>query len=231
MRRAIGAATALTLSALVLTGCSGDDPSPAPTSAPGGTSASTAGTDGDEGAADGTDGGQQSAPGADDGSDDGSDDESSTATVAPGDAGDAGDAGDGDGEGGADGQAAADVAAAFLVAMVNAEPEACDYLLSFTDLERPMTDVRSDHEMCTELLPEILRAETEAQGLDAEIAAELDGLVIDGADVDGDTAVVDADNYPPDLATSMGDAAMTLKRIDDRWYVDLDNSFAVQTAP
>lgn len=205
MRRATGAAIALTLSAVVLAGCSGDDPSPttAPTPAPTGV-------------------GQSEAP----------DGEVQTATAAPGEADGAGStAAPEDGDGGADGQAAADVAAAFLVAMVNAEPEACDYLLSFTDLERPMTDVRSDHEMCTELLPEILRAETEAQGLDAEIAAELDGLVIDGADVDGDTAVVDADNYPPDLATSMGDAAMTLKRIDDRWYVDLDNSFAVQTAP
>lgn len=226
MRRATGAAIALTFAALVLAGCTGDDPSSTSASSPGGT---TAGTAADEGDGDGTDGAPQT--GGTDGDagsadDDGADGEATTATATPGDAGDAADA-----EGGADGQAAADVAAAFLVAMVNAEPEACDYLLSFTDLERPMTAVRSDHEMCTELLPEILRAETEAQGLDAEMAAELDGLVIDGADVEGDTAVVDADNYPPDLATSMGDAAMTLKRIDDRWYVDLDNSFAVPTTP
>lgn len=134
-------------------------------------------------------------------------------------------------EGGEDGQAAADVAAAFLVAMVHADPEACDHLLSFTDLERPMTAVASDHEMCTELLPEVLRAETEAQGIDEPTLAQLEGLVINGADVDGDTAVVDADNYPPDLASSMGDAAITLKRVDDGWYVDLDNSFVVPTAP
>ena len=192
---------ALAAPAVLLAGCSGEDTPTTPTGA------------GDEGAGGTTDaaGGQQTetgAPGDADGS-------TSTADVV---------------EGGEDGQAAADVAAAFLVAMVNAQPEACDYLLSFTDLERPMTDVESDYEMCIELLPEILRAETEAQGLDEGVAAELEGLVISGADVDGDTAVVDADNYPPDLATSMGDAAMTLRRIDDQWYVDLDNSFAVPTS-
>ena len=205
MRRAPGAAAAV--AALVLVGCTDDEPatdgatSPAPTGA-----AQTASPEG----------------------------EGQTATAAPtGEDGTSSTAGPGGVEGGEDGQAAADVAAAFLVAMVNAEPEACDHLLSFTDLERPMTDVEADYEMCTELLPEVLRAETEAQGLDddEQVAAELEGLVIRGADVDGDTAVVDADNYPPDLATSMGDAAMTLKRIDDRWYVDLDNSFTTPTAP
>lgn len=203
MRRALVAAAAVP--ALVLAGCSDDEPS---TTAP--TTAAPSGAT------------QTEAP----------DGEAQTATAAPTEGDGTGStAAPGDVEGGEEGQAAADVAAAFLVAMVNAEPEACDHLLSFTDLERPMTDVEADYEMCTELLPEVLRAETEAQGLDDQVAAELEGLVISGADVDGDTAVVDADNYPPDLATSMGDAAMTLKRIDDRWYVDLDNSFAVPTTP
>ena len=204
MRRALLAAVAVP--ALALAGCSADDTPSAPTTAPGDATAATAG-DGAGGDASPT---ATRAP----------DDELATATVAPGDV-----------EGGEDGQAAADVAAAFLVAMVNARPEACDHLLSFTDIERPMTAVEADYAMCVELLPEVHRAETEAQGLDADAAAALEGLVIRGADVDGDTAVVDADNYPPDLATSMGDAAMTLKRVDDQWYVDLDNSFAVPTAP
>lgn len=132
-------------------------------------------------------------------------------------------------EGGEDGQAAADVARDFLVAMVNAEPAACDHLLSFIDTERPMTDVPSDHDLCVDLLPEVLRAETEAQGLGADVASSLEGLVIRGADVQGEAAVVDADNYPPDLADAMGDAEVRLKKIDGRWYVDLDSSFAVPT--
>jgi hypothetical protein len=223
MRRARVAAIALTFPAVVLAGCTGDDTPSMPTSAPAGASGGTAVPD--DGAAatgDGTaaTGDGTAATGA------AAEDDGTTSTATADGSGEA--AGEDDA---ADAQAAADVAAAFLVAMVNAEPEACDYLLSFTDLERPMTDVQSDHEMCTEILPEILRAEADAQGLDEEIAAELDGLVIQGADVDGDTAVVDGDNYPPGLATSMGDAAMTLKRIDDRWYVDLDNSFAVPTGP
>lgn len=206
MRRALVAA--LAAPALVLAGCGGDETPATPTTAPAGPTdeaAATEGTDGEQATTGAPSGGQEA-----------------TQTASPGDVGDV--------QGGADGQAAADVASAFLLSLVNAEPEACDYLLSFTDVERPMTEVASDLEMCVELLPEVLRAETEAQGLDESVAAELEGLVIRGADVEGDTAVVDADNYPPDLAGSMGEAAMTLKRIDGRWYVDLDNSFVVPTS-
>ncbi|GGK58566.1 hypothetical protein [Ornithinimicrobium pekingense] len=209
MRRALLTVVAVPALVTALAACSGDDGSPDPTTPPADPSAATAPGD----AADGTAPAATQAPAGDDTA-------VATATVEPEDV-----------EGGEEGQAAADVAAAFLVAMVNARPEACDHLLSFTDIERPMTAVEADYAMCAELLPEVLRAETEAQGLDAEAAAALEGLVIRGADVDGDTAVVDADNYPPDLATSMGDAAMTLKRVDDRWYVDLEDSFAVPTAP
>lgn len=198
---------ALSVPALVLVGCSTEQTPSAPTT-PDGVSAST-----ERPASDSAGGGQTATEAPADG-------QGATATAAPGVVAD-----------GQDGQAAADVAAAFLVAMVNAEPEACDYLLSFTDPERPMTAVESDYEMCVELLPEILRAETEAQGVDEDVVAELEGLVIEGAEVDGDTAVIDQDNYPPDLALSMGNAAMTLKQIGGQWYVDLDSSFAVPTAP
>lgn len=133
-------------------------------------------------------------------------------------------------EGGEEGQAAADVAAEFLVALAQARPEACDSLLSFTSAERPMTEVAADHELCVELLPEVISAQAEAQGLSEDMAASLEGLVITGAEVDGDTAVVDGDNYPPELAGSMGDLEVRLKKLDERWYVDLEDSFAVPTS-
>lgn len=192
--------TALVGGALVLAGCSVDAGPGTPT-APGELPASTGvpATDAP------TDEDEAPADGA-------------PATAAPGDA-----------DGGEEGQAAADVAKAFLLAMVDADPKACDYLLSFTDVERPMTEVRSDHETCVELLPEVLKAETQSQGLDPEAAAALEGLQITGADVDGDTAVVGADHYADEFAEAMGQTTITLKRIDGDWYVDLDNSFATPT--
>ncbi|AXH97224.1 hypothetical protein [Ornithinimicrobium avium] len=203
MRRAL--TTALAVSALVLAGCSGDeDPGTTPSTAPGDAPAST---------------GAPAPTAPTDAVEETSDETSSTADP---------DAG-GEVEGGEEGQAAADVAKEFLLAMVDADPRACDYLLSFTDIERPMTAVKADHEMCVELLPEVLKAETEAQGLDPAAAAALQGLQITGADVDGDTAVVDGDNYAEEFAEPMGRTTITLKQIDGEWYVDLDNSFAAPT--
>ena len=201
MRHAL--TTTLVGAALVLAGCSGGgDGDATGTTAPGDAPASTGGP-----------GTETGAPG--DGTTEGS-----AATEGPDEGGV---------EGGEDGQAAADVAKEFLVAMVEADPKACDYLLSFTDIQRPMTAVDSDHEMCVELLPEVLKAETEAQGLDADAAQALESLEITGADVDGDTAVVDGDNYSDAFADAMGESQITLKKIDGGWYVDLDHSFG--TAP
>lgn len=207
MRRA--ATTALVGGALVLAGCSGQEAAPdtPATSTPGEASAAT----GDGGAAATGPTGSQQETATDEGS----------TTAGPDAAGV---------EGGEEGQAAADVAKDFLVAMVDADPRACDYLLSFTDLDRPMTEVASDHEMCVELLPEVLKAETKAQGLDPDAADALAGLQITGAHVDGDTAVIDADNYPQEFAAAMGDTTITLKRVADDWYVDLDNSFSTPTS-
>lgn len=209
MRRALSAAVAAPLLAVVIAGCGGgDDPS---TSAP-----TTAGaTDGP--ATEGPD------PTAQTGAQTGAPEDGDGSTAAPADV-------EEDVEGGAEGQAAADVAASFLVALAQARPDACDHLLSFTSAERPMTEVEADYDLCVELLPEVISAQAEAQGLDEDMAAALEGLVIRGAEVDGDTAVVDGDNYPPDLAESMGDLSVRLTRIDDRWYVDLEDSFAVPTS-
>lgn len=160
----------------------------------------------------------------------GPDDDAATATSPADDAGAttapaddaAGTAAPGDVEGGADGQAAADRAKAFLIALVSADEEACDMLLSFTDLERPMTDVPSDLELCQTQLPATMQATVEAQGLDEEGVAILETMRITGADVQGDTAVVDKDNYSPLFADAMGDSTITLKKIDGEWYVDID---------
>lgn len=205
MRRGLITAT-LAAPALLLGACSGSgDDEPPTTADPTGTVAEETSTEGAEPAV------------TTEASDDDTDDRSATTADPEGV------------EGGEDGQAAADVAHDFLVAMVAADPAACDYLLSFTDLQKPMSEVESDHEMCVELLPEVLKAQTEAQGLDEESAAALEALQINGADVDGDTAVVDADNYGNEFAAAMGDAEIALKKIDGQWYVDLDNSFTTAT--
>ena len=125
-------------------------------------------------------------------------------------------------EGGADGQAAADRAKGFLLALVTADPAACEMLLSFTDPEQPMTAIESDLEVCQTQLPATMESTVEAQGLGEEGVAILEAMQIRGADVQGDTAVVDQDNYSPLFADAMGDSTITLHRIDDEWYVDID---------
>lgn len=125
-------------------------------------------------------------------------------------------------EGGADGQAAADRAKEFLLALVRADEEACTMVLSFSDTERPMADVPSDLELCQEQLPQTMAASVEAQGLGDEGIAILEAMQIRGAEVTGDTAVVDQDNYSPLFAEAMGNSTITLHRIDGEWYVDID---------
>lgn len=124
--------------------------------------------------------------------------------------------------GGEEGQAAADRAKEFLMALVTADPEACNLLLSFSDPDRPMSAIPSDLELCEVQLPATMEATVEAQGLGEDGIAVLDSMQIRGADVDGDTAVVGRDNYSPLFAEAMGDSTITLKRIDGEWYVDLD---------
>ena len=71
----------------------------------------------------------------------------------------------------------------------------------------------------------VLTEEVGAQGLDEEGAAVLETLQITGADVEGDTAVVDGDNVSPLFADSLGEETITLTRVEGRWYVDLERSF------
>ncbi|MFK5635184.1 MULTISPECIES: hypothetical protein [unclassified Ornithinimicrobium] len=214
MRRAL--VTILAVPALLLAGCSSDDgaDAPPPTTPPATddvepTSGPTPSSDSDS-----TTATADAGPTTDD----------TAATATPGDTA------DGEVEGGAEGEAAAQVATDFLVAMIGADPTACDHMVSFTDLERPMADVEADYEACVTLLPEVLKPELEAQGLDDADPGVLEAVTIQGADVaeDGTSAVVDEDNFTDLFAESMAGESIVLTKIEDRWYVDLDASF--QTA-
>lgn len=220
MRRAL--VCTLAVPALILAGCSGDA-EPTRTSPTVGTASDDAADDAadqtTEGAADGSGG-----TAADDDAADTADDEATSDTDAAGSTAGAGDPDEV--EGGADGQAAADVAKAFYVAMIEADGKVCDHLLSFSDAEKPMKDQPSDYETCQELLPEVL-ADVAPSG-DDELTAIIEAMQIRGADVQGDTAVVDADNYSDLFAQTIGQDPITLRKIGDEWYIDLDHSF--QTA-
>jgi hypothetical protein len=122
-------------------------------------------------------------------------------------------------EGGAAGKAAAARTKEFMVALVNADPEICQLILDFQG-EGPMKDSPEDLQICEEVLPSTL------EGLvGEEEAAIIDVIEVNGADVDGDTAIVDSDNFSELFAEGFGDEEITLKRFQKQWYVDLDNSF------
>ncbi|WP_130012734.1 hypothetical protein [Serinicoccus sediminis] len=127
-------------------------------------------------------------------------------------------------EGGEEGQAAADRAKEFLLALVDADPAACGFMLSFTDTSRPMEQVPEDLALCEEQLPETMSAAVEAQGLGEEGRDILGAMQITGAEVgaEGETAVIDEDNYSELFAESMGDSTITLVKIDGTWFVDVE---------
>lgn len=219
------ATTAAAAAALLLAGCDGGSDSSAPDDPAPATVAPDDGSDDD--ADDATDDDATTAPGA--GESEADDQTGAATTQVPGD--DAQQTGDPLGGeeteevmGGEEGQAAADRAKEFLMALVAADPEACELLLSFSDPEQPMTAIESDLELCQTQLPATMEATVEAQGLGEDGIAVLEAMTITGADVseDGRTAVVGRDNYSPLFAEAMGDSTITLKNIDDEWYVDLD---------
>ncbi|GAA5166839.1 hypothetical protein [Ornithinimicrobium tianjinense] len=220
MRRAI--ATALTVPTLLLAACSdGDDggTTPPPASSTSSTSDGTAVTVDPPS----TDGATQTAD--DTAATGGPTGDATASTAAPSD-GEGGEA-----EGGEEGQAAADVAQAFFVAYIQADPDACDLLLSFSDPSVPMADAEDDLEVCREVLPAAVSGEVDAQQVDAQEQAEiLEATQIRGAAVDGDSAVVDRDNLSELLQDVLGDEVIALRKVDGTWYVDLDRSFQT-TAP
>ncbi|USQ79548.1 hypothetical protein NF556_18435 [Ornithinimicrobium faecis] len=149
--------------------------------------------------------------------------EEAPVTEAPGDGGETTEApgAGGEGEGGADGQAAADRTKEWLVAFVNAEESVCDMML---DLEStgPMVDNQAHYDICISTFP------TQAEGMfgsTPEMAGIIESMEINGADVQGDTAVIDKDNFSPMFAEAFGDEIITLKKIDGEWLVDMNASF------
>ena len=210
MRRAF--VSALSIPALLLAACDGDADSPTLTGAPAetiGTTTADPDGDSDEASNTGTPG-DTGAPAT------GSPDDGATQTDSAAEV-----------EGGADGQAAADVTKAFYLAVVNADPEACDYLLSFSDPERPMIDIDEDLAMCQEITPPVLASALDVEGIDEEAIAIFEAMSIRGADVndDGSQAIVDADNVSTWFADALSSNPIHLRKIDGSWYVDINLSF------
>lgn len=144
-------------------------------------------------------------------------------TEAPGDGGEAtgGPGAGGEGEGGADGQAAADRTKEWLVAFVNGEDATCDLMM---DLESvgPMTDNEQHYEVCTSVL---VTQASDMFGDSPEMASIIGAMEINGADVQGTTAVIDKDNFSPMFAEAFGDEVITLQKVEGEWYVDMNESF------
>lgn len=124
-----------------------------------------------------------------------------------------------DDAGGAEGQAAADRTKEWLVAFVNGEDKVCDLMMDLSS-EGPMKDKEADHEICLSIFPDMA-----SELFDAEMAGIIESMEINGAHVDGTTAVVDRDNFSPLFAEGMGANVITLQKVDDEWFVDMEESF------
>lgn len=148
-------------------------------------------------------------------------DDASTTTGAPDDGEATDDAGESAAgpEGGAEGQAVADRTKEWLVALIEGEDAVCDMMLDL-ESEGPMVDNESHYEVCLATLPTL-----GAEQFTEEQAGILTMVEITGADVQGDTAVVDKDNFSELFAEGIGDQVITLQRIDGEWYVDMNKSF------
>lgn len=209
MRRAL--VTVLAVPALLLSACGGDDPEvvDAPSTTAEATSAEE--TTSEEPT---TDEATSEEPTTDEAAEETTSEDAAEETTS-----DDGEGSEGETEGGEDGQAAADRTKEWLVAFVNAEEEVCDMMLDLSS-EGPMKESETDYDICTETFP------TQAAAIfDAETAGIIESMEINGADVDGDTAIVDKDNFSALFAEGMGDDVITLQKIDDEWYVDMNASF------
>lgn len=79
---------------------------------------------------------------------------------------------------------------------------------------------RSDLDACRESL-----AEDVGQDFDELTVALVESLRIHGADVQGDSAVVDADNLTGPTSEGWDDVRIRLTRFEDEWFVDITDSF------
>ncbi|MGB3186928.1 MAG: hypothetical protein WBG36_00320 [Ornithinimicrobium sp.] len=129
--------------------------------------------------------------------------------------------GSGEAEGGEEGAEVAAVTEQFMVALANADPRICDVMLdAFNGSTQPMTASQESMQLCEQVIPASL------DGVITEEQAQIIELIeVMGADVQGDTATVDKDNFSELFAQGFGDEAIQLKKVDGEWYVDLENSF------
>ncbi len=129
--------------------------------------------------------------------------------------------GSGDAEGGKEGAAVAAVTEQFMVALANADPEICDLMLdAFNGSTQPMSASQESMQLCEDVIPASL------DGVITEEQTQIIELIeVRGADVQGDTATVDKDNFSELFAQGFGEESIQLKKVDGQWYVDLENSF------
>ncbi|MGB3827992.1 MAG: hypothetical protein WA962_04380 [Ornithinimicrobium sp.] len=143
------------------------------------------------------------------------DTDASTATAGSGASGEV--------EGGAEGEAAAATFKQFIVALVNADPEMCSFMIDFQG-EGPMKDSKDNLELCEQIVP----AQIEGS-MPPEAADIVEIMEVRGADVQNDTATIDQDNFSDMFAEGFGDQAFTMRKVDGEWYVDFVDSFADPT--
>lgn len=124
---------------------------------------------------------------------------------------------DADVEGGAEGQAAADVTKEFITALTEGDPSMCNYM---ADLQGKGTGPLKDDEELLKICEQTIPSQTEGEITDEE-AAILGAMEITGADVQGDTAKVDKDNFSDLFAAGFGDQVFVLKKYNGDWFIDL----------
>lgn len=132
---------------------------------------------------------------------------------------------DADVEGGADGQAAADVTKEFITALSESDPSMCNYMANLQgEGTGPLKDDKELLDICKETIP----GQTKG-AITKEQAAILGIMEISGADVQGDTAKVDKDNFSDLFAAGFAEQTFVLKKFDGEWFID--TGLSTLTAP
>lgn len=117
-----------------------------------------------------------------------------------------------------DEQAAADRTKEWFIAFVNGDETVCDMSLDFIgDNTTALKDNEQNYQACTDMIPTLVSS----AGLTPEMASIFEGMEINGATVQGDTATVTKENFSELFADAFDDTEIKLKNIDGEWYVDL----------
>ena len=128
-------------------------------------------------------------------------------------------------EGGSEGQAAADVTKKFITALSESDPSMCNYMANLQgEGTGPLKDDKELLDICKETIPGQTRG-----AITEEQAAILGVMEISGADVQGDTAKVDKDNFSDLFAAGFAEQTFVLKKFDGEWFID--TGLSTLTAP